>query len=119
MTQAVAVIAGRTYRMSCEEGEQKHIEDLARMLDARIAALRGSFGDIGEERIVVMAALTISDEFHASQKLLAETKAELEATRTEVEQERRQRLQLVEGVTKALDHATALVAAATEALNRS
>ena len=39
MAQAVVTIAGRTYRMNCDEGEEAHIESLARLVEAKIADL--------------------------------------------------------------------------------
>ncbi|MCW2282361.1 cell division protein ZapA [Rhodoblastus acidophilus] len=112
MAQAVVTIAGRAYRMGCEEGEQAHIEELARLLDARIADLRGVFGEIGEQRIVVMAALTLSDELFAAKKQLAETQAELETARLRQQE-------VSDWAAKALDKATAKVTAATKALNET
>src|SRR5690348_9468646 len=55
-------IAGRTYRMACGDGEEQHLVDLAARLDRKIDELRGSFGEIGDNRITVMAALTIADQ---------------------------------------------------------
>ncbi len=112
MAQAVVDIAGRTYRMNCEEGEQAHIEELARLLEARIADLRGAFGEIGDQRIVVMAALTLSDELFTAKKQLAETQAELE-------QARRRQQEVSDWTAKALDKATAKVLEATKALNET
>ena len=62
MAQVVVVIAGRTYRMNCDDGQESHIESLASDIDARMADLKLSFGEIGEQRLVVMGALTIADE---------------------------------------------------------
>ena len=119
MAQAVVSIAGRSYRMNCEEGEQAHIEDLARLVEARIADLRGGFGEIGEQRIVVMAALTVADELFATRKQLAEAQAELDAARAEVEKARLRQRELGEWAAKALDKATAKVLVATKALNEA
>jgi cell division protein ZapA len=62
MAQVVVTIAGRTYRMNCEDGQESHIEALAYDVDAKMASLKSNFGEIGEQRLVVMAALTIADE---------------------------------------------------------
>ncbi len=62
MAQVVVAIAGRTYRMNCEDGQESHIEALALHVDSKMAGLRTSFGEIGEQRLVVMAAITIADE---------------------------------------------------------
>lgn len=77
MAHVVVTIAGRTYRMACEDGEEAHLEELAGLIEAKILTLRESFGDIGEQRIVVMAALTIADEASIAARRLAAAEAEL------------------------------------------
>ncbi|MGY6567664.1 MAG: cell division protein ZapA [Salinarimonas sp.] len=62
MPQVTVNIAGKTYRMACADGEEKHLEGLAHLLDERIGQMRESFGEIGDMRLQVMAALTIADE---------------------------------------------------------
>jgi cell division protein ZapA len=55
-------INGRQFRMACEEGQESHLQQLAQELDERIVGLRGRFGEIGDARLTVMAALMVSDE---------------------------------------------------------
>ena len=62
MAQVSVTINGRQYRMACEDGQEDHLMHLARELDARIDGLRSKFGEIGDTRLTVMAALTIADE---------------------------------------------------------
>jgi cell division protein ZapA len=62
MTQVSVTINGRQFRMACEDGQEGHLMNLARELDARIAFLRGKFGEIGDTRLTVMAAITVADE---------------------------------------------------------
>ena len=62
MTQVSVTINGRQFRMACEDGQEGHLVNLARELDERIAALRSKFGEIGDTRLVVMAAITVADE---------------------------------------------------------
>src|SRR5271166_1066774 len=61
MAHVAVTIDGRKYRLACNEGEEQRLESLASMIDGKIAELRGSFGEIGDQRLVVMAALTIAD----------------------------------------------------------
>ena len=61
-SQVTVVINGRQFRMACEDGQEGHLKRLAQDLDQRIERLRGSFGEIGDTRLTVMAALTIADE---------------------------------------------------------
>jgi len=55
-------INGRQYRMACDDGQEEHLTRLAQDLDRRIARLRDDFGQIGDMRLTIMAALTIADE---------------------------------------------------------
>jgi cell division protein ZapA len=62
MAQVSVTINGRQFRMSCEDGEEDHLMNLARELDTRIGGLRTKFGEIGDTRLTVMAAITVADE---------------------------------------------------------
>jgi cell division protein ZapA len=61
MAEVSVTINGRQFRMACEDGEEDHLLHLARDFDARIEGLRAKFGEIGDTRLTVMAALTIAD----------------------------------------------------------
>jgi cell division protein ZapA len=62
MSQVNVSINGRQFRMACEDGQEEHLLSLARDFDGRIEGLRSKFGEIGDTRLTVMAALTIADE---------------------------------------------------------
>ncbi|HLW92671.1 MAG TPA: cell division protein ZapA [Roseiarcus sp.] len=72
MAQVTVTIGGRGYRLACNEGEQPHLEGLARQLDGKIAELRATVGEIGDQRLIVMAALTVADELHETRRALAD-----------------------------------------------
>ncbi|QGM45597.1 cell division protein ZapA [Methylocystis heyeri] len=84
MALAIVTIAGRTYRMGCDEGQEKRLEELAALVDGKIAAMKGSFGEIGDQRIVVMAALQIADEAADARDRVAALEAELASARAHV-----------------------------------
>ena len=62
MAQVSVTINGRQFRMTCEDGQEEHLEKLASELDSRIGGLRAKFGEIGDTRLTVMAAITVADE---------------------------------------------------------
>ena len=62
MGQVSVSINNRQYRMACEDGQEEHLTQLAQDLDRRIAKLRSDFGEIGDMRLTVMAALIVGDE---------------------------------------------------------
>ena len=62
MSHVNVTINGRQYRMACEEGQEARLLKLAESLELRIQNLRGKFGEIGDARLTIMAALTVCDE---------------------------------------------------------
>jgi len=62
MNHINVTINARQYRMACEEGQEPQLVKLAESLESRIDTLRGKFGEIGDARLIVMAALTVCDE---------------------------------------------------------
>jgi cell division protein ZapA len=86
MSQVSVTINGRQFRMACEDGQEGHLMNLARDLDSRIEGLRSKFGEIGDTRLTVMAALTIADslaETGTRIKRLEDELAALQSTRGE------------------------------------
>jgi cell division protein ZapA len=72
-------INGRQVRMACEDGQEQHLETLARDFDARIGEMRAKFGEVGDSRLTIMAALTIADELTEVHREMRLLKAELSA----------------------------------------
>lgn len=62
MAQVNATIAGRQFRLACEDGQEDHLQALAKDIDQRIIDLRRKFGEIGDTRLTVMAALMLADD---------------------------------------------------------
>ncbi len=107
MPQVTVTIAGRAYRMACGEGEERHLEGLAAAFDGKIEEMRGAFGEIGDMRLHVMAALTIADELEETRGRLARIEAELAELKELVASgdERSQALEarVAEGIERAAD----------------
>jgi cell division protein ZapA len=76
VSQVNVTINGRQFRMACEDGQEGHLQQLAKDLDDRIVALRGQFGEIGDARLTVMAALMVSDELAETGKKLKRLEAD-------------------------------------------
>ncbi len=79
MAQVNVTINGRQFRMACEDGQEGHLIELARDLDLRISGLRGKFGEIGDTRLTVMAALTVADELAEAGQRVKRLEEELAA----------------------------------------
>ncbi len=119
MKHVNVTINGRQYRMACEEGQEARLAGLARDLDARIADLRGKFGEIGDQRLEVMSALTIADELLDAQGRIRGLQEEMAALR-EVRVSATERARATQvAVTAALNAAAERIEKTTRALNRS
>ena len=77
MSEVNVTINARQYRMACEDGQEEHLLKLAQDLDQRIAQLRASFGEVGDTRLTVMAALTVSDQLAEAGKTIRRLEQEL------------------------------------------
>jgi cell division protein ZapA len=77
MATVNATIAGRQFRLACEDGQEEHLQALARDMDERIESLRKKFGEIGDTRLTVMAALMVSDELSEAARKLRRMEEEL------------------------------------------
>lgn len=94
MAHVSVTINGRQYRMACDDGQEHHLARLAHDLDQRISNLRATFGEIGDMRLTIMAALMVIDELS----------------------EQRQRLHRIETELTSLQHARAAAADRSEAV---
>lgn len=79
MPQVNVTIAGKAYRMACGDGEEPHLEGLARFYDGKIEEMRQAFGEIGDMRLHVMAALMVADEVSELKQRIGKLEAELAA----------------------------------------
>jgi cell division protein ZapA len=81
MSHINVTINGRQYRMACEEGQEVRLLKLAESLELRIQNLRGKFGEIGDARLTVMAALTVCDELLDASNRIRSLEEELDSLR--------------------------------------
>ena len=79
MSYVNVTINGRQYRMACEDGQEDRLLKLAGDLESRIGELRAKFGEIGDQRLEVMAALTASDELMDARQRIRALEDELNA----------------------------------------
>jgi cell division protein ZapA len=81
MNHINVTINGRQYRMACEEGQETRLVRLAETLESKVESLRGKFGEIGDQRLTVMAALTACDELLDANARLEKLEQELASLR--------------------------------------
>ena len=57
------MVNGRAYTIACDEGEEDHLRELAAHVDAKVRELLESVGQVGDQRLMLMAALLVTDEY--------------------------------------------------------
>ena len=62
MAQVDVSVNGQSYRIACEDGQEDRLVDLAAMVDEKVIGLVNQIGQVGSNRLLVMAALVIADE---------------------------------------------------------
>jgi cell division protein ZapA len=119
MNHINVTINGRQYRMACEEGQEARLLKLAENLDSRIQKLRGKFGEIGDARLTVMAALTVCDELLDASNRIRVLEEELDALR-DVRAAAADRARATQtAVANALNSAAERIEKTTQVLNRT
>jgi len=101
MPQVVVTIDGKTYRMACAEGEEGHLAELAADVDGKIAELRDSFGQIGDLRLTVMAAIMASDQLFEARRRIRELEGGLTQGSADEDARRRERQEFIESLEEA------------------
>jgi len=119
MAQVSVTIGGRTYRMACDDGQENHLMQLARDLDSRLGQLREAFGEIGDTRLTVMAAIMIADEVSELRRRIRGLEQEIEGFK-EARLVANERLDAAErSAAHSLDRAAERIERLAQALNGS
>ncbi len=78
MAEVSVEINGRKFRMACEDGQEQHLAELAARFDAQVEQFKGSFGEIGDNRLTVMAGIAILDELVAAENRIGQLRKEID-----------------------------------------
>ena len=105
MSQVIVQINGRNYTMQCDDGQEEHLRGLARMIDAEINAIRGSVGQLGDLRLLIMASLVIADRLSQAERKAAAIEEQLQGLRITRNQTASQLTAVEEAAAKTLDAA--------------
>jgi len=62
MGQVVINVNSRSFTMECADGEEEHLQELAKLLDTQVKEIKAGVGEVGDIRLLVMAGLIIADQ---------------------------------------------------------
>ena len=109
MGQVSVTLNGRTYRLECGEGEETHLIALAEYLGSHVDTMRRKFGQVGDDRLILMASLVVTDE-------LWELRRQMQGMKSTLAEARRDRSVADQSVKNAQADLAARVSAAADRL---
>jgi cell division protein ZapA len=78
MPEVVVEINDRKYRMACEEGQEAHVMALAERFNRQVDQFRSGFGEVGDNRLTVMAGIAVLDELEEAERRIAALQQNIE-----------------------------------------
>ena len=72
------MVNNRAYTIACDDGEEEHLKELAAHVDKMAREVLASVGQVGDARMLLMAAVLIADEHHdlAVRQMMSELRAD-------------------------------------------
>jgi cell division protein ZapA len=70
MGQVVVKVNGREFQLTCTDGQEARIRRLAQYVDAKVGEFTKTVGQVGEARLILLAALVIADELSDANEAL-------------------------------------------------
>lgn len=68
MAKADISLRGRSFSIACAPGQEQRVQRLAEQLDARVGQIASAVGDIGDERLLLITALSLLDELDSARR---------------------------------------------------
>ena len=81
MPEVKIEIGGRTFDVACQEGEEKHLQSAAALLDGEASVLASQIGRMPEARMLLMAGLMLADKTAGLEERLERAEQELQSIR--------------------------------------
>ena len=68
---------GKEFLLSCDDGQEEHLEELSEHLNKKFASLKSELGNIGENKLLLITSIKIMDEYFETKKNIENKKKEL------------------------------------------
>ena len=69
---------GKDFLLSCEDGQEEHLEELSQNLAEKFNHLKLKLGNLGENKLLLITSITLMDEYFETKKKIEEKKIEIE-----------------------------------------
>ena len=68
---------GKEFLLSCEDGQEEHLEELLIQINQKFNNLKNDLGNLGENKLLLITAVKVMDEYHETKKKVEQKKDEL------------------------------------------
>ena len=68
---------GKEFLLSCDDGQEEHLQELAEQMNKKFASLKSELGNIGENKLLLISSIKVMDEYFETKKKIEEKKKEL------------------------------------------
>ena len=68
---------GKEFLLSCDDGQEEHLEELSLYLNEKYNNLKNSLGNIGENKLLLITSISVLDEFYETKKKIDIQKNEI------------------------------------------
>ena len=68
---------GKEFLLSCDDGQEEHLEELASYLNEKFSDLKNSLGNIGESKLLLITSISVLDEYYETKKKIDMQKKEI------------------------------------------
>ena len=68
---------GKEFLLSCEDGQEEHLEELLIQINQKFNNLKNDLGNLGENKLLLITAVKVMDEYHETKKNVEKKKEEL------------------------------------------
>ena len=68
---------GKEFLLSCDDGQEEHLEELLIQLNQKFNELKNNLGNLGENKLLLITAVKVMDEYHETKKKVEQKKIEL------------------------------------------
>ena len=69
---------GKEFLLSCDDGQEEHLEELLTHINEKFSNLKNDLGNIGENKLLLITSVQIMDEYFETKKKVAQKKTEIE-----------------------------------------
>ena len=119
MSEVTVTINGRTYKMSCDDGQERHLLGLVEHVSRHVESLKEHVGQVGDTRLLLMAAVMVADEFGEAHRRIEDLEADVQRLVAAQESVAEQAQEAEEVAARSLDMAAERIEEITKGLNSS